>query len=155
LANTIVHEGHIGTDQRKHMGVDLSHEDSPLGGAERFADSVGIGHYTLDLHPSVTGRNSVYVPAAPFRIPMGSLIPRRVTNVLAAGKGIGVTHITNGCYRMHHTEWNIGESAGVLAAYCLEHNLLPHAVHASAEHIEQVQRELAADGVRIAWPWES
>jgi hypothetical protein len=155
LARTIVTEGHIGTDQRKLHGIDLATQDSPYGGAERFPDSVGIGHYTLDLHPSVTGRNSVYVPAAPFRIPMGSLIPKRVSNVLAAGKGIGVTHITNGCYRMHHTEWNIGESAGVLAAYCLATGLSPHAVHDSAGHIEEVQRILAADGVRIAWPWES
>ncbi len=153
LARTMVHEGHIGTDQRK-LENRPDQELSPFGLAEAFTDSVGIGHYTLDLHPSTAGRNSVYVPAAPFRIPMGSLIPRRITNVLAAGKGIGVTHITNGCYRMHHTEWNIGESAGVLAAYCLAHQLNPHQVHGSRDKIDDVQRQLAADGVRLAWPWE-
>lgn len=153
LARTIVTEGHIGTDQRKQAGKP-NPDKSALGLAEPFTDSVGIGHYTLDLHPSTAGRNSLYVPAAPFRIPMGSLIPRRVRNVLAAGKGIGVTHITNGCYRMHHTEWNIGESAGVLAAFCIEHNVEPHQVHESPEKVEAVQRWLAVDGVRIAWPWE-
>jgi hypothetical protein len=153
LARTIVSEAHIGTEQRRAEGK--PHQDkSPLGVAEPFADSVGIGHYTLDLHPSTTGRNSLYVPAAPFRIPMGSLIPRRVRNVLAAGKGIGVTHITNGCYRMHHTEWNIGESAGLLAAHCLETSLEPHAVHEDAAKVEDFQRDLAAQGVRLAWPWE-
>ncbi|MGG2474547.1 FAD-dependent oxidoreductase, partial [Rhizobium sp. BR5] len=34
-------------------------------------------------------------------------------------KNIGTTHITNGCYRLHPVEWNIGEVAGMLAAYCL------------------------------------
>lgn len=153
LARTMVSEAHIGTEQRRAEGKP-GQDLSPFGLAEPFADSVGIGHYTLDLHPSTSGRNSLYVPAAPFRIPLGSLIPVRVRNVIAAGKGIGVTHITNGCYRMHHTEWNIGESAGLLAAFCLEHKLEPAQVHADAARIEDFQRELVAEGVRIAWPWE-
>jgi len=152
-ALTVVTEAHIGTEQRRAEGKP-DQDRSPLGVAEPFADSVGIGHYTLDLHPSTAGRNSLYVPAAPFRIPMGSLIPIRCRNVLAAGKGIGVTHITNGCYRMHHTEWNIGESAGLLAAHCLETGQEPHGVHADATRVEDFQRDLAAEGVRLAWPWE-
>ena len=28
-----------------------------------------------------------------------------------------MTHITNGCYRLHPVEWNIGEAAGALAAH--------------------------------------
>ncbi|MBS0198622.1 MAG: FAD-dependent oxidoreductase [Planctomycetes bacterium] len=152
-ARTIVTEAHIGTDQRRAEGRP-NQDVSPLGCAEAFEDSVGIGHYTLDLHPSTSGRNSVYVPAAPFRIPLGALIPVRVRNLIAAGKGIGVTHITNGCYRMHHTEWNIGESAGVLAAFCLGRGVEPAQVHESRQLTEELQRELVADGVRIAWPWE-
>ena len=153
LARTMVSEAHIGTEQRRAEGRP-GQDKSPLGLAELFADSVGIGHYTLDLHPSTAGRNSLYVPAAPFRIPLGSLIPVRVRNVIGAGKAIGVTHITNGCYRMHHTEWNIGESAGLLAAFCLENAAEPAQVHASPERVEAFQRELVASGVRIAWPWE-
>ena len=34
-------------------------------------------------------------------------------------QNLGVTHITNGCYRLHPVEWNIGESAGLLAAFAL------------------------------------
>jgi hypothetical protein len=157
LARTIVTERHIGTEQREAEGLggDPASVDRPeWGQGELFPDTVGIGHYRLDLHPSTAGRNSIYVPAAPFRIPMGSLIPRRVRNVLAAGKGIGVTHITNSCYRMHHVEWNIGESAGTLAAFCLASKSEPHAVHEDPALVAEVQRELAASGVRIAWPWE-
>ena len=33
-------------------------------------------------------------------------------NLLPACKNLGVTHITNGCYRLHPVEWNIGEAAG-------------------------------------------
>ncbi len=152
-ARTIVHEGHIGVEQRKaegRAGMDVS----PLGVGERFEDSVGIGHYTLDLHPSTAGRNSVYVPATPFRIPLGSLIPVRVRNLVAAGKGIGVTHVTNGCYRMHAVEWNVGESAGHLAAWCLSKGLEPAQVHESRERTKEFQADLTAAGVRLSWPWE-
>jgi len=154
IARTIVTESHIGTEQRKADGRPNQHA-TRYGCAEPFPDSVGLGHYTLDLHPSTGGRNSLYVPAAPFRIPMGCLIPVRVRNLLAAGKGIGVTHVTNGCYRMHHTEWNIGESAGALAAFCLCRDAEPTAVHQSIELTTDFQRELAAQGVRLAWPWET
>ena len=158
-ARTIVTERHIGTEQRKaeglNPGVKAGREAPPMGLAEAFADSVGIGHYTLDLHPSTAGRNSVYVPAAPFRIPMGALIPVRARNVLAAGKGIGVSHVANGCYRMHAVEWNVGEAAGALAAFCLRLGVEPAQVHESAGLTGRFQREIAAAGVPVAWPWEA
>ena len=153
IARTIVTEGHIGTEQRKAEGKPHM-DESPFGRCEPFEDSVGIGHYLLDLHPSCAGRNSVYVPAAPFRIPMGALIPVRVRNLLAAGKGIGVTHITNGCYRMHAVEWNVGESAGALAAWCATRHMTPAQIHEDATQREDFQRDIVADGIRIGWPWE-
>lgn len=33
---------------------------------------------------------------------------------MGINKNIGITHITNGCYRLHPVEWNIGEAAGYL-----------------------------------------
>ena len=158
LARTMVTEAHIGTEQRRADGAatpELRWDETPFGTAHRFADSVGIGHYMIDLHPSCAGRNNVYVPAAPFRIPMGALIPRRVRNVLSAGKAMGLTHITNGCYRMHHVEWNAGESAGLLAAWCKAVGTEPHAVHASPERVRDFQALLAEHGVRTVWPWET
>ena len=32
---------------------------------------------------------------------------------------------TNGCYRLHPVEWNIGEAAGQLAAFCMHGNHAP------------------------------
>ena len=43
-----------------------------------------------------------------------------MTNLLAGGKNLGTTHLTNGCFRLHPVEWNVGESAGTLAAFALE-----------------------------------
>jgi len=120
--------------------------------AERYEDSVGIGYYRIDLHPTAAGDNYVDVPSLPFRIPLGALIPVRMENVLPAAKNIGTTHITNGCYRLHPVEWNIGEAAGTLCAYALTHGLTPRAVHAGGDHTRAFQRDLAARGVEMQWP---
>ena len=89
-------------------------------GSEVFADSVGLGRYRIDLHPSTAGRTYVDIEAYPFQVPLGALIPVRVENLLPADKNIGTTHITNGCYRLHPVEWGIGEAVGALVAFCLD-----------------------------------
>lgn len=125
----------------------------PEGRAEPFSDSVAIGHYHIDLHPTPTGRNSVYVEASPFQIPLRSLVPVRAANVLAGGKGIGVTHVANGATRMHAVEWAIGEAAGVAAAVALRAGMPVQAL-ASAELAAEVRGTLTARGVPTAWPWD-
>ncbi|WP_307793871.1 FAD-dependent oxidoreductase [Actinotalea soli] len=121
-------------------------------GATRYEDSVGIGMYRIDLHPSTGGDTYIDVPSTPFEIPLGALIPERTTNLLAANKNIGTTHITNGCYRLHPVEWNIGEAAGHLAAYCLERGAQPRDVRAKPELLAELQEELTAAGVELHWP---
>ncbi|MFB9831176.1 FAD-dependent oxidoreductase [Actinoallomurus acaciae] len=121
-------------------------------GAVAYPDTVGIGMYRIDLHPSTGGDNYIDVASCPFQIPLGALLPLRVRNVLAAGKNLGTTHITNGCYRLHPVEWNIGEAAGALAAHCLSHGTEPAQVHADPALLERFQAELAADGVELSWP---
>lgn len=152
-ARTVVCEAHVGHKQRQQAGHPAV---TPIGtvAGEPFADSIGVGHYWLDLHPSSAMRGSIYIEAAPFRIPLGAIIPVRVRNLLAAGKNLGVTHITNGCYRLHPVEWNVGEAAGLLAAHCLQEGLEPHAVHERPQRVCAFQRRLIERGVCLSWPWE-
>lgn len=117
----------------------------------RFADSVGIGSYAIDLHPTSGGDNYFDVEARPFEIPLGALLPRRVENLLPACKNVGTTHITNGCFRLHPVEWNIGEAAGALAAFCAARGVRPRAVRAKPALLADFQRELAAEGVPLSW----
>jgi len=133
----------------QHVGVDAR---ADLACAATFSDSVGIGSYRIDLHPSTGGRTFVDIASWPFQIPLGALIPVRLANMLPAAKNIGTTHITNGCYRLHPVEWNIGEVAGALAAYCLDRKLTPHQVRNTAVHLTDFQRLLRHKGVELAWP---
>jgi hypothetical protein len=120
--------------------------------AEVFPDTVGIGHYRIDLHPSSGGYNYLDIDSLPFQIPLGAMIPERVENLLPACKNLGVTHITNGCYRLHPVEWNIGEAAGALASYCLAKNCTPRQVRDTEKQLADFQALLTRQGVRLAWP---
>jgi hypothetical protein len=121
-------------------------------GAVAYRDSVGVGMYRIDLHPSTGGDTYIDVASCPFQIPLGALVPVRLRNLLPAGKNIGTTHITNGCYRLHPVEWNIGEVVGALAAHCLDNAVEPEQVHATDRRLAAFQDELVRDGVELAWP---
>jgi hypothetical protein len=120
--------------------------------AEPFFDSVGIGTYRIDLHPSTGGDNYIDISSLPFQIPLGALIPRRIENLIPACKNIGTTHVTNGCYRLHPVEWNIGEAAGELAAEAIRIGSRPRQIRANRDLLTAFQKQLVAKGIEIAWP---
>lgn len=133
-----VTEAHIGREMRGDAG------------AETFVDTVGIGSYRIDLHPSTSGRTYVDIGCHPFQIPLGALIPRDADNLIPANKNIGTTHITNGAYRLHPVEWSIGEAAGVLAAEALAARSTPAAVRET--RTAEVQDVLRRLGAPLEWP---
>ncbi len=132
----------------QHISSDFRNEQY----AEPFADSVGIGLYRIDLHPSSETGDFVDLGCCPFQIPLGALIPRRTENLIAGCKNIGTTHISNGAYRLHPVEWNIGEAAGALAAFCRSRKTLPIAVRASEGLTGELQELLRNRGVPLEWP---
>lgn len=134
-----VTEDHVGKEARKGSQR-----------AEYFEDSIGVGSYRIDLHPSTGGDNYIDVASLPFEIPLGALIPVRMENLLPAAKNIGVTHITGGCYRLHPVEWNVGEAAGALAAWCIAKSIHPEGVR--AHHLREFQDHLVAQGIQLRWP---
>jgi len=131
---------------------DLSIAARGHGRPATFPDTVGVGMYRIDLHPSTNGDNYIDVASAPFEIPLGAMIPVRLDNLLPAGKNVGTTHITNGAFRLHPVEWNIGEAAGWLAAFCLDHAVDPRVVRNSPRLLEEFQSLLTTRGVELHWP---
>jgi hypothetical protein len=126
--------------------------------ANLFDDSVGIGSYGLDMH---TVDNMAGYPLhgdmtndkrpSPFQIPLGALISTTFANVLPACKNLGVTHITNSAYRVHPVEWNVGEAAGALAAFCLKHAVAPSNVLSQKRLLRGFQHALLDAGVPLYW----
>ena len=135
-----VTENHIGAEAR----------GTPT--AEYFNDTVGVGVYHIDLHFSTGGNHGIHLECLPFQIPMGSLIPVRVENLLPACKNLGVTHLVNGAFRLHPVEWNIGEAAGLLAAFCLEKGEPPKAVRENEELLREFQNLCLDQDMELDWP---
>jgi len=121
--------------------------------ARNFRESVGLGYYGMDLHNCVGNPDEVlHEPTVPFQIPLGALVPENgPRNLLAACKNIGTTHLTNGAYRLHPTEWAIGEAAGAMAAHVVETGVQPSRVLSSSKQLRQFQVTLLERGVPIAW----
>jgi hypothetical protein len=123
-----------------------------LDRAPHMADSVGVGAYRIDLHFSTGGDRYIDVSSLPFQISLGALVPQRMQNLLPACKNLGTTHITNGCYRLHPVEWNIGEAAGYLAGFCLQKGLTAAEVWESPGETAVFRKLLHAQGVETEWP---
>lgn len=147
LARTTVLEQHVSPTLRMAETGASREEVRALA----YRDSVGVGHYRIDLHPTPSGRNYLDVDCLPFQVPLGALLPRRVENLVAGGKGIGTTHITNGAYRLHPVEWGVGEAAGELVAHCHAGGSRPHAVHEDADRLRAFQELLVEAGLELEW----
>lgn len=135
------------TVKEQHINASFNHE-----GVKQYEDSVGIGAYRIDLHPTVVTNRLFYAPSYPFEIPLGSFIPIRMKNLLPSCKNIGCTHITNGCMRVHPVEWNIGESAGALAVFAINVGKHPVDIYQNKQLVKEYQSILQKLGVNIHWP---
>lgn len=114
----------------------ITREDTPGG---QFADSIGVG-------VTWTGPHS----GEAFEIPLGSLIPQRITNLLCAGRCIGADHGAHQQTRVIGNCYVTGQAAGVAAALALKQRravaeLEPAAVQAAlAEQNVTVYRKVAS-----------
>jgi hypothetical protein len=142
-----IKEEHVGADNRAMITGNKSDNK-----AAEFYDSVGIGYYHIDLHPSTSGDNYIDFGSLPFQIPLGALLPKRMENILPANKNIGTTHITNGCYRLHPVEWSIGESVGLLIKYALDKRVIPRTVREKNEMLVDFQGFIRTQGIETEWP---
>lgn len=139
-------EEHVGRENRA-----LVTGNPDVAGAKEFDDSVGIGTYHIDLHPSTSGDNYIDFRSFPFQIPLGALLPETKDNLIPANKNIGTTHITNGCYRLHPVEWSIGEAVGYLIAFARNKSVPPRKVREDKGLLQEFQNFIRKQGVHTEW----
>jgi hypothetical protein len=118
----------------------------------RHEDSVGIGSYHIDLHMTTVTHTFFYANSWPFEIPLGAMIPIRMKNLIPACKNIGTTHLTNGCFRLHPVEWNIGEVAGYLVSKAISWNKTPKEIYEDKRELKKFQTHLDDVGIERSWP---
>ncbi len=133
-----------------------------LEGSRDFGTTaVALTHYAIDMHgcryrnwhPSYSANSApiheYYVK--PIEIPLESLIPQRLDNLLIGGKGIAVTHIVNAATRVHYGEWNIGASAGSIAGWIWQHPDYTTPTDIQLSDLPQIQTYLRSQGLNLDW----
>lgn len=121
----------------------------------RYFDSVGIGSYSTDVRPLLTstGIAPLFSLPAPFYIPYRALASRNVRNLLASGKTIAQTYVTNSAYRLHPIEWQSGSAAGTAAGLMVRDGVANHKLLAIPA-LRELQAEVATNAP-IRWAYRS
>jgi len=129
---------------RRMVALDLVLEQHllPQGTGERIAalplhqgecSAIAVGNYANDHHypgpdwplAAKSCRWGGRWSGTPFTIPYGALVSEALTNLLAADKCLGVSHMANGATRLQPLVLNIGQAAGQAAALCEAAGLRP------------------------------
>jgi len=105
-------------ESRKIVG-DYTLTEEDIWTRKSFADSIAVGAWPVDIHPS-NGFVGVHPhkesPPEPYEIPFRCLLPSGVEGLLVAGKPISTTHRAHGSTRVPGTSLATGQAAGVAAA---------------------------------------
>jgi hypothetical protein len=112
-------------ESRRIIGQHVLSEDD-LMKSRRFDDAIATGCWYLDLHPNKTVAGSANdfdpkkVQPEPYDIPYRSLVPKKIENLLVAGRCHSATRGAHASTRVTVTAMAMGEAAGVAAALALQ-----------------------------------
>lgn len=135
--------------------------DQP-GGRDFTPTTVAVSHYDIDIHGCRyrNGKPSWEAGSAPAKefvihpvqIPLESLVPQEINNLLIGNKGIAVSHIVNALTRIHMSEWGIGAAAGVTAAWLVTHQPELAVIDIVEQgQINALQNHMVEQGLRLIW----
>ncbi|WP_211167602.1 FAD-dependent oxidoreductase [Pseudanabaena yagii] len=134
-----------------------------------YPDAIGIAQYYLDFHPCLSeypveksgnteraGVRNGHGAAFPGQIPLRSLIPQKIDNLIVSGKNIAYSYIVAAGYRVHSYEWSVGAAAGTTASFALTEGILPYQLVESLPRVNplltKLQQTLVQNDNAIAFP---
>ena len=91
-----------------------------------YRTGVAVGDYPVDhhhfRHPDWKSLPDLeFYPVPSFNVPLGSMIPKGVDDLIVAEKSISVSNLMNGATRLQPVVMQLGQAAGALAALaCIE-----------------------------------
>ena len=91
-----------------------------------YRTGIAVGDYPVDHHhSSYNGPEELpylyFYKVPSYCLPLGTLIPEDVEDLIVTEKSISVSNIANGCTREQPVVLQIGQAAGALAALALQH----------------------------------
>ncbi|MFW7380614.1 MAG: FAD-dependent oxidoreductase [Oligoflexus sp.] len=136
----------VGVRETRRIRGDYQLTAADLLSARKFDDVIARGTYPLDIHnPNGSGTTLKRIPAGEaYDIPLRSLLPKGLDNVIVAGRCISGTHEAHSSYRVMPISMATGQAAGVCAALAAE-----SASDLRDIAVKNVQRELLRQGADL------
>ena len=134
-----------------------------------YPDAIGIAQYYLDFHPCLSeypvekagnteraGVRNGHGAAFPGQIPLRSLIPQKIDNLIVSGKNIAYSYIVAAGYRVHSYEWSVGAAAATTASFAISEGILPYQLIEDLPRVNpkltQLQQKLVENNNAIDFP---
>jgi FAD dependent oxidoreductase len=132
------------------MGEEILTDEDAITGRKRD-DGIARGCHHIDIHELGVGQ--VRIPVADggsYDIPFGALVPKKLKNVLMAGRCFSATRPAHGSARVMGSCMAMGQAAGVAAAIWLQSNRRDDMREIPAARVRARLREQGAilDGTR-------
>jgi hypothetical protein len=104
----------------------------------KFSDSIALGTWPIDVHPpkGQSGMHDMYVPL-PYQIPYLALLPKKINNLIVAGRCVSSDREAMGTIRVGATCGAVGHAAGIAAALAVQSGKTPKDLNP-----KNIQREL-------------
>jgi hypothetical protein len=118
--------------------------------ARVFWDAIGVASYPIDLHPYKPGEfNPFAAHRYVYTIPLRSLVPVGVTNLLVASRSISATYDAAGSARVVPTTMEEGQAAGAAAVLSLRAKVLFGRFTEDPMLVHDLQQTLADQGAYL------
>jgi hypothetical protein len=115
-------------ETRRIVGQHVLDEKEILA-TKDFDDAIATGCWYLDMHPNkITTGGANAVPKqqpAPYDIPYRSLLPKKVDNLIVAGRCHSTTRLAQSSTRVTVTAMALGEAAAVAASLAIQGGTSP------------------------------
>lgn len=114
----LVQTGNIGVRETHHIEADYRLSVDDILRTKKFRKAIAIGAYPVDVHQSKSGGLSIMEIPYPgeYQIPLESLFPKNLKNVLLAGRNISADHLAYAAIRVSAIAGCTGMAAGICAA---------------------------------------
>jgi hypothetical protein len=115
----------IGIRETTHVKTEKTITVNDLTSKATYPDSIAVGSYPIDMHLPSNGELKTLALPYPgeYQIPLSSLFPKKLENVVLAGRALGADHLAFSAVRTSPLATATGMAAGVTAAYSIESDI--------------------------------
>lgn len=136
----------IGVRESRRIDGVYALEAGDVTSGRRFDDVIARSGYPIDIHdPSGKGVTAQWISGdGAYDIPYRSLLPKRIVNLLSAGRCISTTHEALATTRLTPSCMATGQAAGTAAGLAVKGGVDPADIDVKA-----LQSQLEADGALL------